>query len=140
METCLFCQIAKRERPGKIVYEDEQSVAFEDIHPKAPVHILIVPRQHIATLVDANEADDRLLGHLLLVANRIARQVGIADRGFRVVINCNSEGGQAVYHLHLHLLGGRPSLGIRHSTPPHLKSATQDPLAPFGGEGGVRGG
>ncbi len=108
MEACLFCQIAKRERPGKILYEDEQSVAFEDIHPKAPIHILIVPRQHIATLVDANETDDRLLGHLLLVANRIARQIGIADRGFRVVINCNSEGGQAVYHLHLHLLGGRP--------------------------------
>lgn len=108
MNTCLFCQIARRERPGKIIYEDEQSVAFEDIHPKAPIHILIVPRQHIATLVDADETDDRLLGHLLLVANRIARQIGIAERGFRVVINCNSEGGQAVYHLHLHLLGGRP--------------------------------
>lgn len=108
MDTCLFCKIASRERPGKIVYEDEQSVAFEDINPKAPVHILIVPRQHLATLLDANQADDRLLGHLLLVANRIARQVGIADRGFRVVINCNSDGGQAVFHLHLHLLGGRP--------------------------------
>jgi len=108
MNTCLFCQIARRERPGKIIYEDEQSVAFEDIHPKAPVHILIVPRQHLATLLDADEVDDRLLGHLLLIANRIARQMAIADRGFRVVINCNSEGGQAVYHLHLHLLGGRP--------------------------------
>jgi histidine triad (HIT) family protein len=108
VDTCLFCQIANRERPGKIVYEDEQSVAFEDIHPKAPIHILIVPRQHLATLLDANETDDRLLGHLLLVANRIARQIGIADRGFRLVINCNSEGGQAVYHLHVHLLGGRP--------------------------------
>lgn len=108
MDTCLFCQIANRERLGKIVYEDEQSVAFEDIHPKAPIHILIVPRQHLATLLDANETDDRLLGHLLLVANRIARQIGIADRGFRLVINCNSEGGQAVYHLHVHLLGGRP--------------------------------
>jgi histidine triad (HIT) family protein len=108
VDTCLFCQIANRERPGKIVYEDEQSVAFEDINPKAPVHILIVPRQHLATILDANQTDDRLLGHLLLVANRIARQIGIADRGFRLVINCNSEGGQAVYHLHLHLLGGRP--------------------------------
>ena len=108
METCLFCQIASRERPGKIVYEDEQSVAFEDIHPKAPIHILIVPRRHLATLLDASEADNALLGHLLSVANRIARQIGIADRGFRLVINCNSEGGQAVYHLHLHLLGGRP--------------------------------
>ena len=108
MDSCLFCQIAGRERPGKIVYEDEQSVAFEDIHPKAPIHILIVPRQHLATLLDAHEADEQLLGHLLLVANRIALQIGIADRGFRLVINCNSEGGQAVYHLHLHLLGGRP--------------------------------
>ena len=108
MDTCLFCKIANRERPGKIVYEDEQSVAFEDINPKAPVHILIVPRRHLATLLDANQADDRLLGHLLLVANRIARQMEIAERGFRLVINCNSEGGQAVYHLHLHLLGGRP--------------------------------
>lgn len=108
MDTCLFCKIANRERPGKIVYEDEQSVAFEDINPKAPVHILIVPRQHLATILDANQTDDRLLGHLLLVANRIAKQIGIAERGFRLVINCNSEGGQAVYHLHLHLLGGRP--------------------------------
>lgn len=108
MESCLFCKIANRECPGKIVYEDEQSVAFEDIHPKAPIHILIVPRRHLATLLDANQADDRLLGHLLLVANRIAKQIGIAERGFRVVINCNSEGGQAVFHLHLHLLGGRP--------------------------------
>ena len=108
MDTCLFCKIANRERPGKIVYEDEQSVAFEDINPKAPVHILVIPRRHLATLLDANQADDGLLGHLLLVANRIARQMGIADRGFRLVINCNSEGGQAVYHLHLHLLGGRP--------------------------------
>lgn len=83
MDTCLFCQIANRERPGKIVYEDEQSVAFEDIHPKAPIHILIVPRQHLATILDATQADDRLLGHLLLVATRIARQIGIADRGFR---------------------------------------------------------
>ena len=108
MDTCLFCQIENRERPGKVVYEDEQSVAFEDINPKAPVHILIVPRRHLATILDATQADDRLLGHLLLVANRIAKQIGIAERGFRLVINCNSEGGQAVFHLHLHLLGGRP--------------------------------
>lgn len=107
METCLFCRIATRELPGKIVYEDDQSVAFEDIHPKAPVHILIVPRRHLPTLLDAGQDDDRLLGHLLLVANQIARQKGIAERGFRLVLNCNSEGGQAVYHLHLHLLGGR---------------------------------
>ncbi len=108
MHTCLFCKIANREIPGKIVYEDDQSVAFEDINPKAPVHILIIPRRHLATLLDATQSDDGLLGHLLLVANGIARQKGIAERGFRLVLNCNSEGGQVVFHLHLHLLGGRP--------------------------------
>ena len=108
MHTCPFCKIAKRELPGKIVYEDDHSVAFEDINPKAPVHILIIPRRHLATLLDATQSDDRLLGHLLLVANGIARQKGIAERGFRLVLNCNSEGGQAVFHLHLHLLGGQP--------------------------------
>jgi len=108
VDHCLFCKIASRELPGKIVYEDDQSVAFEDINPKAPVHILIIPRRHLATLLDANQDHDRLLGHLLLVANAIARQKGIAERGFRVVLNCNTEGGQVVFHLHLHLLGGRP--------------------------------
>lgn len=108
MQTCLFCKIANRELPGKIIYEDDHSVAFEDINPKAPVHILIIPRRHLATLLDATQSDDRLLGHLLLVANDIARQKGIAERGFRLVLNCNSEGGQVVFHLHLHMLGGRP--------------------------------
>ena len=107
METCLFCKIVKRELSAKIVYEDDDSVAFEDINPKAPIHILIVPRRHLATLLDASQSDDRLLGHLLLVANNVARQKGIAERGFRLVLNCNSEGGQVVFHLHLHLLGGQ---------------------------------
>ena len=107
METCLFCKIVKRELSAKIVYEDDDSVAFEDINPKAPIHILIVPRRHLATLLDASQGDDRLLGHLLLVANNVARQKGIAERGFRLVLNCNSEGGQVVFHLHLHLLGGQ---------------------------------
>ncbi|MGH7428867.1 MAG: histidine triad nucleotide-binding protein [Candidatus Methylomirabilaceae bacterium] len=107
MESCVFCRIANREIPAKIVYEDDESIAFADINPKAPVHILIVPRRHLPTLLDAGEGDDRLLGHLLLVANSVARQQEIADRGFRLVLNCNSEGGQVVFHLHLHLLGGR---------------------------------
>lgn len=107
MESCVFCRIANRELPAKIVYEDDESIAFADNNPKAPVHILIVPRRHLPTLLDAGEGDDRLLGHLLLVANSVARQQGIADRGFRLVLNCNSEGGQVVFHLHLHLLGGR---------------------------------
>jgi histidine triad (HIT) family protein len=107
VETCLFCKIVKRELSAKIVYEDDDSVAFEDINPKAPIHILIVPRRHLATLLDASQSDDQLLGHLLLVANNVARQKGIAERGFRLVLNCNSEGGQVVFHLHLHLLGGQ---------------------------------
>jgi histidine triad (HIT) family protein len=108
METCIFCKIVQREVPAKIVYEDDRAVAFNDINPKAPVHVLIVPRRHLGTLLDAGEADDRLLGHLLLAANRVAGQEGIAERGFRLVLNCNSEGGQVVFHLHIHLLGGRP--------------------------------
>jgi len=107
VEGCVFCRIASRELPAEIVYEDDKSIAFADINPKAPVHILIVPRRHLPTLLDAGDGDDRLLGHLLLVANSVARQQGIADRGFRLVLNCNSEGGQVVFHLHLHLLGGR---------------------------------
>jgi len=107
VKDCIFCKIAKRELPAKIVYEDDESVAFEDIHPKAPTHILIIPRRHLSTLLEASQDDDRLLGRLLLVANEVARQQGIADRGFRLVLNCNSEGGQVVFHLHLHLLGGR---------------------------------
>ncbi len=107
MEDCVFCRIANRELPAKIVYEDGDSIAFCDINPKAPIHILIIPRRHLSTLLDASGEDERLLGHLLLVANSVARQQGIAGRGFRLVLNCNSEGGQVVFHLHLHLLGGR---------------------------------
>jgi len=107
VESCVFCRIANQELPANIVYEDDESIAFADINPKAPVHILIVPRRHLSTLLDAGDGDDRLLGRLLLVANSVARQQGIADRGFRLVLNCNSEGGQVVFHLHLHLLGGR---------------------------------
>lgn len=108
MTGCIFCEIARRERPAKIVYEDDDAIAFEDINPKAPVHVLIVPRRHLPTLLDAGLEDERLLGHLLTVANEIARRQGIAERGFRLVLNCNREGGQVVFHLHVHLLGGRP--------------------------------
>ncbi len=105
---CLFCRIVRREAPGTVVYEDDRVVAFDDIHPKAPVHVLIIPRRHIPTLLDLDEADRDLAGHLLLVANRIARARGIDGRGFRLVANCNVDGGQVVFHLHLHLLGGKP--------------------------------
>ncbi|WP_299311013.1 histidine triad nucleotide-binding protein [uncultured Halomonas sp.] len=105
--TCLFCQIASRELPAQIVYEDDEVVAFEDIAPQAPTHLLVIPRKHIATLNDIEEADLALVGRLQYVAARLARQFGFADDGYRVVMNCNDDGGQTVYHIHMHLMGGR---------------------------------
>ncbi|RME62712.1 MAG: histidine triad nucleotide-binding protein [Nitrospirae bacterium] len=104
---CIFCKIASKEIPSKIVYEDELSVAFEDINPQAPVHILIIPKKHIPNTLALTEDDKALIGHLFMVANKIAQDKGIAERGFRLVNNCNAEAGQTVFHLHIHLLGGR---------------------------------
>ncbi len=104
---CVFCRIAEKKLPAKLVYEDEFAVAFEDINPQAPVHVLVIPRKHIPTSLDLKEEDNALLGRLFQVANRIARQKEIAERGFRIVMNCNAEAGQTVFHLHIHLLGGR---------------------------------
>lgn len=105
--SCLFCKIVDGTIPSKPVYEDEQCVAFSDIHPQAPVHVLVVPRQHIASLAAADEAQKPLLGHLLWAAGEIAGQNGLGN-GFRVVINAGPDGGQTVDHLHVHVLGGRP--------------------------------
>jgi len=107
METCLFCKIVSKDIPAKIVYEDDRAIAFEDIDPKAPVHTLVIPKKHFSTLLDIAEADSDLMGHLLLVSREIARRKGIAERGFRIVTNCNPESGQSVYHIHLHVMGGR---------------------------------
>lgn len=105
MTDCLFCKMVSGEIKPDTVYEDDKVLAFRDIHPQAPVHILIIPKIHIATL---NELDDAgLAGHLLLTASKLAALEGLAEDGYRTVINCNEHGGQAVYHLHLHLLGGR---------------------------------
>jgi histidine triad (HIT) family protein len=104
---CIFCDIAEKKRPAKIICEDELIMAFEDINPQAPVHALIIPKKHIPTSLDIKEEDNALIGHLFHVANKIANDKGIAGRGFRLVINCNREAGQAVFHVHLHLLGGR---------------------------------
>lgn len=104
---CLFCKIAAGEIPAKIVYQDDLVVAFHDIEPQAPQHVLLIPRHHIATLLDLTMVDLTLIGHIHLVAGKIARQLGIADDGFRLVNNCNAAGGQVVWHLHFHLLGGR---------------------------------
>jgi histidine triad (HIT) family protein len=107
MEDCVFCKIIAGQIPGEFVYRDDIVVAFKDIHPVTQVHLLVVPREHIAFLTDLAEKQLGLVGHMILVANKLARQTGIAEKGFRVVINCGEEGGQMVKHLHLHLLGGR---------------------------------
>ncbi len=104
--SCLFCKIVDGSIPSTAVYQDEQCYAFADIHPQAPVHILIAPREHIASLADGSEDDSALLGHLLWVAVQIARAKSLAN-GYRVVINTGEDGGQTVDHLHVHLLGGR---------------------------------
>lgn len=105
---CLFCKIVDREIPGDIVFEDEHVLAFNDIDPQAPTHVLIVPKRHIATLNDIEEEGDlALVGRLQYTAARIAAEQGFAEDGYRVVMNCNDHGGQTVYHIHMHLLGGR---------------------------------
>jgi len=104
--SCLFCKIVAGEIPAKRVYEDEDVVAFEDINPQAPVHVLLIPKRHIPTLNDLQEGDDRLVGTLVRRAAAIANERGLAA-GYRTVFNCNSDAGQTVFHIHLHLLGGR---------------------------------
>lgn len=104
---CLFCKIINREIPADIVFEDDQMVAFEDINPQAPTHLLIIPRKHIATLNDLEEGDLALAGRLQFTAARLAKERGFAEEGYRVVMNCNDQGGQTVYHIHMHLMGGR---------------------------------
>lgn len=104
---CIFCQIVAGDIPADIVYRDDDVVAFRDINPKAPVHILIVPVKHIETVLDLNEETDPLIAKMMRVATDLARRESIAKKGFRLVFNCREHGGQEVYHLHLHVLGGR---------------------------------
>lgn len=107
MEECIFCKIANHEIQSDIVYEDDQFVAFRDINPQAPVHILIIPRKHIPTVNDLKPEDADLIGKMVLLAKELAAKEGVSERGYRLVLNCNREGGQMVFHIHLHLLGGR---------------------------------
>ena len=102
---CIFCRIVAKEQPARLLYEDDECVVLEDIAPKAPVHVLVVPRKHIATLKDSAMEDEALLGHLLLIAARAAGDKGLG--GFRTVINTNAEAGQTIFHLHVHVMGGR---------------------------------
>jgi histidine triad (HIT) family protein len=104
---CLFCKIANGEIPATLIHQDDQVVAFRDINPQAPVHALVIPRRHITTLNDLEATDKTLLGHMVMTAQQLAEKDGIAESGFRLVMNCNREGGQTVYHVHLHVLGGR---------------------------------
>lgn len=106
-QKCLFCQIVSKEIPATLVYEDERVVAFKDIKPQAPVHILIVPKLHIPKLLDLNQQHEDLIGNVFQVANKIATEQGVAEKGFRIVANCNPDAGQEVGHIHFHLLGGR---------------------------------
>ncbi len=105
MSDCLFCKIAAGEIPADTLYEDEDVLAFHDIDKQAPTHFLVIPKRHIATLNDAEDAE--LLGKLSLTASKLAKELGFAEDGYRVVMNCNEDGGQAVYHIHLHCLAGR---------------------------------
>ncbi len=106
MTECIFCKIAAGEI-GKLIYEDELVAAFEDLNPQAPVHILVVPKKHIARISELQEEDAELAGRMILAANKIARERGIDASGYRLVVNCNEGAGQSVWHIHVHLLGGR---------------------------------
>ncbi len=106
-DDCLFCRILNGEIPADIIYEDDTVLVFSDINPQAPLHALVIPRKHISTLNEAGEDDQDLLGYMLLTAARIARDRGVDEAGYRTIINCNEQGGQTVFHIHLHILAGR---------------------------------
>jgi histidine triad (HIT) family protein len=107
MESCIFCKVVRRELPADVVHEDDSVVAFRDIHPQAPVHLLICPKKHIPTLNDILPEHDALIAHMFTVARLLAKQNGIDQRGYRTVFNVNAEAGQTVFHMHLHVIGGR---------------------------------
>ena len=108
---CIFCRIIAGKIPSDVVYQDEEVIAFRDINPNAPVHLLVIPRKHITCLSDLKDEDLPLMGHMVGVANKLAKQEGISSTGYRLVINCGQQGGQLVPHLHMHLLGGRQLTG-----------------------------
>lgn len=107
MENCIFCSIIEGKIPSQKVYEDEYVFAFKDINPEAPVHVLIIPKQHIASINELNEDNAHVVGHIYSAAKNIANELGVAESGYRVVANCGRDAGQTVYHIHFHLLGGR---------------------------------
>lgn len=112
MDDCVFCKIIKGEIPSEKVYEDEDVVAFKDIKPVTPIHILVIPKKHIATLLDVTEEDSHLISKIFVAINKIAKQIGIEENGFRVIANCGKDSGQEVMHIHFHLLAGK-KLGVK---------------------------
>lgn len=108
MEDCLFCKIIRGEIPSTKVYEDEEILAFKDINPAAPIHILVIPKKHIKSLVELEKEDEILIGKIYTVINKIAKDQGVKEKGYRVIVNCGKDGGQEVGHLHFHLLAGKP--------------------------------
>jgi histidine triad (HIT) family protein len=104
---CIFCDIAEGRRPARTVFSDDRIVAFHDIHPQAPTHVLVVPRRHVSSLLDLGPGDDGLVGAMVRKARDLARELGFGERGFRLVMNCGDDAGYSVHHVHLHLLGGR---------------------------------
>ena len=107
MDNCIFCKIAAREIPSEIIYEDREVIAFKDVNAQAPTHVLIIPKKHIEKVSDINEVNSGIIAGLAVAANKIARAQGISESGYRLVLNCEKDAGQEVYHIHMHLLGGR---------------------------------
>jgi histidine triad (HIT) family protein len=107
VEECLFCRIISREILSDVVYQDDEFLAFKDIHPQAPTHVLIIPKVHFDSLVEISDQQEKLMGRLVIIAKKLAEKEGLAKKGYRLVLNCGAEGGQVVPHLHLHLIGGR---------------------------------
>ena len=107
MEECIFCKIIKKEIPSTIIYEDDKVIAFNDVNPVAPIHILVVPKKHIETLLDVTDEDNELISYIYQVISKIAKQKGFANNGFRVIVNCGKDSGQEVMHIHFHVLGGK---------------------------------
>lgn len=106
MSDCIFCKIANKEI-GSLIYEDELVAAFNDLNPQAPVHILVVPKEHISTLNELNEKNSSFVGHMALVASKLAKEKGLEESGYRILMNCNGDAGQTVFHIHMHVLGGK---------------------------------
>ena len=107
MDNCIFCKIINREIPSSIIYEDEEIIAFKDIHPVAPVHILVIPKKHIESINNIKQEDEKTVGRIYSIIKQIAKEQGIHEKGYRVVVNCGEDGGQEVQHLHFHIIGGR---------------------------------